>query len=224
MAIQILIADDHGVLRAGLRALLESEPDMQVVGEAADGREALRLVEELRPEILLLDVSMPGIDGIDTARQLKKSHPKTRVLILTMHEDVVLAREALQAGASGYLIKRAVESELISAIHAVARGDMYLHPAVARALLQDTWPAPPAPRPLTPRESEILRLVAQGQTNSQIAETMNLSLRTVEIHRMNLMRKLEAGSVSAPPNVAGVAPTCAAPGGEARAHPVENQT
>jgi len=224
MAIQILIADDHGVLRAGLRALLESEPDMQVVGEAADGREALRLVDELRPEILLLDVSMPGIDGIDTARQLKKSHPKTRVLILTMHEDVVLAREALQAGASGYLIKRAVESELISAIHAVARGDMYLHPSVARALLQDTWPAPPAPRPLTPRESEILRLVAQGQTNSQIAETMNLSLRTVEIHRMNLMRKLEAGSVSAPPNVAGVAPTYAALGGEARVHPVENQT
>ena len=193
MSIRILIADDHGVLRAGLHALLNAEPDLEVVGEAADGHEALRLAGELRPDIVLLDLVMPGLGGIEVARQLKKSLPDTRTLILTVHEDVGLLREAIQAGAAGYLIKRAVESELINAIHAVGRGDLYVHPAMTRALVKNfpSAPAVPAsPKSLTPREIEVLRLIAQGYTNGQIAEGLSLSVRTVEIHRTNLMRKL----------------------------------
>jgi two-component system response regulator NreC len=193
MSIRILIADDHGVLRAGLHALLNAEPDLEVVGEAADGHEALRLASELRPDIVLLDLVMPGLGGIEVARQLKKSLPDTRTLIFTVHEDVGLLREAIQAGAAGYLIKRAVESELINAIHAVWRGDLYVHPAMTRALVKN-YPAAPAasasPKALTPREIQVLRLIAQGYTNNQIAEGLSLSVRTVEIHRTNLMRKL----------------------------------
>jgi two-component system response regulator NreC len=147
MAFRILIADDHGVLRAGLRALLSVEPDLEVVGEAADGREALRLAHELNPDLVLLDLVMAGLGGIEVTRQLKKLLPDTRVLILTVYEDATLASEALQAGAAGYLIKRAVESELINAIHAVCRGDLYLHPALIRALLKNVSPAPAPPVP-----------------------------------------------------------------------------
>jgi two-component system, NarL family, response regulator NreC len=193
MSIRILIADDHGVLRAGLHALLNAEPDLEVVGEASDGHEALRLAGELRPDVVLLDLVMPGLGGIEVARQLKKSLPDTRTLILTVHEDIGLLREAIQAGAAGYLIKRAVESDLINAIHAVWRGDLYVHPAMTRALVQDLPPAPAAPaslKSLTPREIEVLRLIAQGYTNNQVAEGLSLSPRTVEIHRTNLMRKL----------------------------------
>jgi len=193
MSIRILIADDHGLLRAGLRALLNAEPDMEVAGEVSNGHEALRLAGELRPDIVLLDLVMPGLGGIEIARQLRKSLPDTRTLILTVHEDVGLLREAIQAGAAGYLIKRAVESELINAIHAVWRGDLYVHPAMTRALVKNFPPAPAAPaspKALTPREIQVLRLIAQGYTNNQIAEGLSLSVRTVEIHRTNLMRKL----------------------------------
>jgi len=203
MSIRILIADDHGVLRAGLHALLNAEPDLEVVGEASDGHEAFRLASELRPDIVLLDLVMPGLGlsacvpaqagGIEVARQLKKTLPDTRTLVLTVHEDVGLLRQAIQAGAAGYLIKRAVESELINAIHAVWRGDLYVHPAMTRALVKDLPPAPaaaPSPKSLTPREIKVLRLIAQGYTNGQIAEGLSLSVRTVEIHRTNLMRKL----------------------------------
>jgi two-component system, NarL family, response regulator NreC len=197
MSIRILIAEDHGVLRTGLHALLNVEPDLEVVGEAADGHEALRLAGELRPDIMLLDLVMPGLGGIEVTRQLKKSLPDTRTLILTVHEDVGLLREAFQAGAAGYLIKRAVESELINAIHAVWRGDLYVHPAMTRALVEN-YPlapaAPASPKPLTPREVEVMRLIAQGYTNNQIAEGLSLSVRTVEIHRTNLMRKLGMGN------------------------------
>lgn len=194
MAIRILIADDHGVLRAGLRALLNAEPDLEVVGEAADGNEALRLVEKLRPDVLLLDISMPGPGGIEVTRRVKRAQPDTRVLILTVHEDEGLLREAIRAGAAGYIVKRAVESELINAIHAVWRGDLYVHPAMTRALLKDLQaPATteqPLVEPLTPRETEVLSLIAQGYTNRQIAEKLSISVRTVESHRANIMGKL----------------------------------
>jgi DNA-binding NarL/FixJ family response regulator len=194
MSIRILIADDHGVLRAGLRALLSAESDLEVAGEAADGRETLRLVSELDPDVVLLDVNMPGPDGIEVTRRLKAVKPEVRVLILTVHEDEGLLREAIRAGASGYILKRAVESELIYAIHAVWRGDLYVHPAMTRALLQDlhsTLVADEAPvEPLTPREMEVLRLISEGHTNRQIAEVLSISVRTVESHRANLMSKL----------------------------------
>jgi len=198
MSIRILVADDHGVLRAGLRALLNAEPDLEVVGEAADGLTALRLVADLRPDVVLMDLSMPGMDGIQVARRLKETLPGTRVLILTVHEDESLLREAIQAGASGYIIKRAVESELINAIHAIYSGGLYVHPAMTRALIRDLAPslAPDESQaePLTPREIDVLRLIAQGYTNRQVAEKLNVSVRTVESHRANLTSKLGLSS------------------------------
>jgi two-component system response regulator NreC len=198
MPIHILIADDHGVLRAGLRTLLNAEPNLEVVAEASDGNDVLRLASELRPDIVLLDISMPGPGGIEVTRRLKEALPELRVLILTAHEDESLLREAVQAGAAGYIIKRAVESELINAIHAVWRGDLYVHPAMTRALLKETSLFPAIPEPtvesLTPREIEVLRLIAKGYTNGQIAKELTLSVRTVESHRANLMSKLELRS------------------------------
>jgi len=198
MPIHILIADDHGVLRAGLRTLLNAEPDLEVIAEASDGNDVLRLASELRPDIVLLDVSMPGPGGIEVTRRLKEALPELRVLILTAHEDESLLREAVQAGAAGYIIKRAVESELINAIHAVWRGDLYVHPAMTRALLKEMSLFPVSDEPvvesLTPREIEVLRLIAKGYTNGQIAKELSLSVRTVESHRANLMSKLELRS------------------------------
>ena len=200
MSIRILIADDHGVLRAGLRALLNTEPDLQVVGEATDSQETLRLAGELHPDVVLLDISMPGPGGIKVTQQLKEALPKARVLILTVHEDESLLREAMRAGAAGYITKRAIEPELINAIHAVWRGDLYVHPAMTRALLKDLAPSTESPpphttndrpiEPLTPRESEVLTLIAQGYTNRQAADILSISVRTVESHRANIMGKL----------------------------------
>ena len=197
MPVRILIVDDHGVLRAGLRALLEDEPDFQVVGEAADGEEGLRQAEALKPDIVLMDISMPGVDGIEATRRVHASLPNTRVLLLTVHEDKSLLREAIQSGASGYILKRAVESELINAIRAVGRGELYVHPAMTRALLPDL-PQEQAIQArsdsLTAREVEVLKLIALGHTNRQIAEKLHLSIRTVETHRANLMDKLDLHS------------------------------
>jgi two-component system response regulator NreC len=194
MVIRILIADDHGVLRAGLRALLNSEPDLGVVGEAADGHEAIRLAKALQPDVVLMDISMPDLVGIEVTRQLVASQPGVHVLILTVHEDKALLREAMRAGASGYIVKRAVGSELVNAIRAVVRGDLYVHPAMIRALLpsEDTRVIgePGAAESLTAREIDVLRLIATGHTNRQIAERLILSMRTVESHRAKLMGKL----------------------------------
>jgi len=198
MCIRILIADDHGVLRAGLRALLSSESDIDVVGEAVDGKQTVTLSEELEPDVVLLDVSLPDQSGIEVTRSLKELHPGIRVLILTVHEDEGLLQEAIQAGAAGYIIKRAVESELIDAIRAVSRGDIYVHPAMTRALFKDMTPVPrakdsPIEAP-TPREIDVLRYIAQGYTNRQTAEALSISVRTVESHRANLMSKLALSS------------------------------
>jgi two-component system, NarL family, response regulator NreC len=194
MPIKILIADDHGVLRAGLRALLNAEEGLEVVGEAADGPETLRLALEFEPDMVLLDISMPGPGGIEITRQLKKRLPQTRVLILSAHEEQSLLRQAIQAGAAGYITKRAIESELTNAIQAAWRGDIYVHPTMTRALLKDA-PSPPSPEeeycPLTPRETEVLALLAQGHTNRQTAKILNISVRTVETHRANILDKLQ---------------------------------
>jgi two-component system, NarL family, response regulator NreC len=198
MPIRVLIADDHGVLRAGLNAMLSAEPDLEVVGEAGTGEEALRQVAELHPDLVLMDVSMPEMGGIEATRRIKEVQPETHVLILTVHEDIGLVREVIHAGAAGYIPKRAVKTEVINAIHTVLHGDIYVHPAMMRALLTDA-PKPadqPAPQAeaLTPREIDVLRLVVKGFTNSQIAEKLYISVRTVEYHRGNLTGKLNLHS------------------------------
>jgi len=166
------------------------------VGEAADGGEGLKQAARLQPDVVLLDISMPGMSGIEVTRLLASQFPELRILLLTIHEDTSLLREAILAGASGYILKRAVETELIEAIRAVANGAIYVHPAMTRALLAEQ--KSPARRPteatLTLRERDVLRLLVKGYTNRQIAEELTLSVRTVESHRANLMTKLDLHS------------------------------
>jgi DNA-binding NarL/FixJ family response regulator len=193
MPISILIADDHGVIRAGLRALLADFPDLRVIGEASDGSEAITKVLELKPDIVLMDLSMPNIGGIEATRQLAQTAPNVRILILTVHEDESLLKEVIRMGAAGYIIKRASQEDLIHAIRVVARGDLYVHPAMTRSLF--SGPSPTQTKvseaeTLTLREIEVLQLLAKGYTNRQIAEHLSLSPRTVEGHRANLSGKL----------------------------------
>jgi len=194
MRVRILIADDHGLVRAGLRALLNDEPELEVVGEAADGEEALRQAVRLGPDLVLLDISMPGGGGIQAARRIKEEAPATRILMMTVHEDEGLLQESIRAGASGYIVKRALESELIDAIRAVCQGHIYVHPTMTRALLRNAAASPREAEPpelLTPREREVLTYIAHGYTNRQIANRLIISVRTVESHRANLMGKLD---------------------------------
>ncbi len=193
MAHRILIVDDHGVLRAGLAALLSGEPGLQVVGEAESAEQALALVEALKPDVILMDISLQGKDGIEATRIIKAGYPETKVLILTVHEDKGLLRAALDAGASGYILKRAVKNELMIAIQAVMQNHIYIHPAMTRALLPDPVQNEGddnGNEALTHREVEVLKLIVQGYTNSQTAKLLNLSVRTVEYHRGNIMAKL----------------------------------
>ena len=199
MATRVLIADDHAVVRSGLRVLLGADSGLEVVGEAATGEEAMRLAEELRPDLVLLDISMPGENGIETVRRLKAKLPALVVLFLTMHEEENMLLEALRAGGDGYVVKRADETEILQAIRTVRRGDVYVHPAMTRALLVRTETTEAARRqepvePLTHREIDVLRLLVRGNTNRQIAELLDLSIRTVESHRANLMGKLGLSS------------------------------
>lgn len=194
MATRVLIADDHAIVRAGLRAVLNGAPGMELVGEASGGEEALSLVELLRPDILVLDLSMPDLDGIQVTRRIQSAAPGVRVLILTVHEDEALLREAIRAGAAGYILKHAAEAELISAIHTVQSGEIYVHPRLVRTLLvEPKVQIPPGPQPeeqLTPRELDVLKRIVQGYTNRQIAEELKLSVRTVEGYRANMTEKL----------------------------------
>lgn len=191
---KVLIADDHAIVRAGLRAVLNSDPSLDLVGEASGGYESVELVSTVRPDILVLDLSMPDLDGIAVTKRLKPQWPDLRILILTIHEDEALLREAIKSGASGYILKHAAESELIAAIHVVMRGELYVDPHMVRVLLdepvQPTTTAHTLAEPLTPRETEVLKLIVQGYTNRQIGEELNISVRTVEGHRANLSEKL----------------------------------
>jgi two-component system response regulator NreC len=198
MNTRILIADDHDVVRAGLTAILSSEPGMEVVGEARTAEEATLMAEKLAPELVLIDISMPAAGGIEATRLIVEQAPGCKVVILTIHEDESLVREAIRAGAAGYILKRAVKTELIGAIHTVLQGDMYIHPAMMRSLMAH-FNQPPAKavaveEPLTEREVEVLRYIAQGYTNQQIADLIYISVRTVEYHRSNLMDKLHLKS------------------------------
>jgi two-component system response regulator NreC len=198
MNVRVMVVDDHGILRAGLVALLSAEPGFEVVGEAADGQEAIRLARLLRPDVVLMDISMPGESGIETARRLTRLEPGMRILILTVHEDRSLIQEAISAGAAGFILKRALKAELISAIRTVLQGDLYVQPALMRAVLQrDLHKSAPKEGllcELTQREIEVLRLVAKGYTNSQIADLLQISVRTVEFHRSNITGKLQIQS------------------------------
>jgi two-component system response regulator NreC len=195
VTIKLLIADDHAVLRAGLRMLLEAQSDMTVLGEAATGEETVAQVEALRPDIVLLDLSMPGSGGLDVIRRIKDAHQDAVVLVLTMHDDASYLRRALEAGAAGYVLKRAADTELVTAIRAVSRGGTYLHQEHLPFLLQDN---PPEPEPasdeayesLSPRERQVVRLVALGHTNQETADMLYLSVKTVESYRARLRAKL----------------------------------
>jgi two-component system response regulator NreC len=195
--IAILIADDHTLLRSGIRALLEDEPDMVVVGEANDGREAVRLASQLKPNVILMDIAMPLLNGLEATRQIKREHPEINVLVLTMYDHEEYFRQMLEVGASGYIIKRAAANELVAAIRAVYNGESVLSPAITRLLLEDylkrdsTAKEEDDPNALSSREREVLQLIAEGKTSREIAELLNLSVKTVQSHRTNLMQKLD---------------------------------
>jgi two-component system response regulator NreC len=193
---RILLADDHAVLRAGLRLLLNSQPDFEVVGEASSGIEAWALAEDLHPDLILLDLSMPGLGGLDALPQLRRRAPQARILILTMHDDPQYLRQALKSGAAGYVLKKAADVELLSAVRAVLRGEVYVHPSMTRVLLEDLLPQSESNdeldrwQGLSEREQEVLRRVALGYTSAEIAEELSLSVKTVETYRARGMEKL----------------------------------
>lgn len=194
LPLRLLLADDHALVRAGLRALLSGLPGVEVVAEAGDGREALRLVREQKPDIALIDISMPGLNGLDVAARITHDRPATRVIIVSMHGDDESVRRALKAGAAGYMLKNADRSELELALKSVARGDTWLSPALTKrvvaALAQEPKPSEGPFEALTPRQREVLQLVAEGHSNKDIARRLNVALKTVETHRTELMDRL----------------------------------
>ncbi len=194
--IRIFLADDHTLVRQGIRTILESQPGFEVVGEAGNGRDTLEKIRELKPDLVVLDIGMPELNGLDTTRLIRKEMPRIRILILTMHTHEEYIFQILKTGATGYLLKDAASSELITAVEAVYKGDAYLSPSISRSLLEDyvrkaeamnqkeSW------EPLTEREREVLQLIAEGFTNRNIAEKLGVSVKTVDNHRTNLMVKL----------------------------------
>jgi len=196
--IRVFLADDHLILREGISSLLQKVPDIEVVGEAGDGREAVAKVAQLVPDVVLMDITMPELNGLEATRQIKQKTPQVKVLILTMHETDQYLSGMLKAGASGYVVKTTATSELISAIRAVHQGDAYLYPSIARMLVEDYLQKVKAGEEktsyegLTSREREILRYIAEDKKNKEIADVLGISIRTVQAHRTNLMDKLEA--------------------------------
>ena len=195
--IHILLADDHAVVRQGFKMILAAQPDMEIVGEAGNGREAVELAGTLQPDVIVMDVAMPELNGIEATRRLADSSPRTRVLALSMHKDSVYVREILRAGARGYLLKDSIASDLLAAVRAVARGEGYLSPGVSDAVLDDYRRHVTDPIDLlTSREREVLQMIAEGKTNKDIATVLNLSVYTVDAHRGRIMEKLNVHSVT----------------------------
>jgi two-component system, NarL family, response regulator NreC len=200
-AIRILLADDHIVMRSGLRLLLERQPNLRVVGEAADGQEAVRLAAAEKPDVVIMDIAMPHLNGVEATRQIVTRNPETAVVILSMHSDESYVLRSLKAGARAYLLKDSAEADLIAAIHAIQEGKSFFSPGVRRILkedyvhqlaklgVEDTYEL------LTPREREVLQLVAEGKSNKEVANLLNLSLYTVETHRTHILQKLNLHSV-----------------------------
>jgi len=193
--IKILLVDDHEIVRTGLRMMLLAEDDLEIVGEVNSGEEALQAVQDLKPDVVLMDVAMPGIGGIEATRKIKGVNADTAVLALTMHEDEQYFFEMLNAGASGYVPKRAAPDDLVSAIRVVSQGNVFLYPTLAKLLVKDFLDraesgSAPVVEELTPREREVLTYIAEGYTNREIAENLVISVKTVDRHRENIMQKL----------------------------------
>jgi two-component system response regulator NreC len=197
---KIVIAEDHTILRAGLRALLSGQNGLEVIGEAGDGREAIRKVDTLQPDLLLIDLSMPKLNGIDAIREIKSQHPEIKIIVLTVHKSEEYISAALQAGANGYMLKDASQNELLLAIDYVINGKTFLSPSISDKVVDAFLNTDKKDKPaanLTAREREILKLVAEGNTNKKIAEHLCISLKTVEKHRSNLMQKLDLRNTAA---------------------------
>ena len=192
--LRVLLADDHNLVRAGIRALLEASGGIEVVAESGDGREALELIIKHRPDVALLDIGMPGLNGLEVAKRAAQASPRTRIVILSMHADATYVRQALRAGAAGYLLKGAAVAELPLALQSVMRGETYLTPKISRTIvegfLREDTEEPGLLEALTARQREILQLIAEGKATKEIAQLLDLSVKTVETHRMRMMERL----------------------------------
>jgi len=196
--ISIVIADDHTIVRQGMRKLLETYPELQILGESQDGDETVELAKQLLPDLIIMDISMPGLSGLEATRQIKKRFPEVKILILTMHAEKEYIFNILQSGASGYLLKGSPIEELISAIHAVRRGEFYLSPPVSKSIIEDyigggraiRRPVAARSQMLTTREREVLQLIAEGHTSKSIATHLSVSFKTIETHRSHIVQKL----------------------------------
>lgn len=200
---RVLIAEDHAILRDGLRSLLSSDPDLEVAGEAEDGREAVQCVQNLRPDIVLMDLSMPRLHGVEAVREIRRIAPQTKILVLTVHENEEYISATLEAGVNGYLLKKdATHAELVTAIRAILKGRLYLSPAISEKLVEGYLHGKKSLKPktawetLTSREREVLKLIAEGYRTKEIADFLCISIKTAENHRANLMRKLDLHSVA----------------------------
>lgn len=199
--IRVLLAEDHTIVRKGLRALLEDQPGIAVIAEAEEGRQAVHLAEQLRPDVVLMDFSMPGLNGLEATHQIIERLPGTKVLVLTRHTNQEYVDRILEAGASGYLVKKSAPEELVSAIQAVHRGDSYLDPAISTTILRSYLRKPKTEsvdryNRLTPLQREVLQLIAEGRANREIADLLHLSVKTVENHRAHLMQALDLHSTA----------------------------
>jgi DNA-binding NarL/FixJ family response regulator len=213
--IRVLLADDHDILRQGLKMLLSMQQEMQVVGEACTGREAVVMAQELMPDVVVMDITMPDMDGLEACQLIRSQRPATQVLMLTMHESEEYFLQSLRMGAAGYLVKKAAPSDLRMAINSIAQGGAFLYPGLAKALIRSYVASPASASPasndhegmnasslaqalrvLTPREVEVLRLVAEGRTNQEIADQLTLSIKTVQTHRANVMEKLDLRDIT----------------------------